>query len=307
MERDSGSPDPRETMAPDSRGVWRRYGWSLAVIVTASAFFLGAFFITGFVLDQSDEGGPAPALAAGEVPAPPGPAQPGSTPPDAAVDSPEPDAAAEPAPTIAPGEDFTTTDLPLFNPNTLVHGGDGADGAILAGPGIVPSSGFDKRTDWELIIPSARLRAAIVRVGLTASNVLGAPDNPEVIGWWDEGPAPGESGNVLLDGHRDFSDLDDNVGEGVCWLLTETRPGDPVIIRDRVDGRAYVYTVREIHSVAWDDPDGARFLRSRNEAMLTIVTCEGSFDSEAHNYSQRRVVIADLTDRVAPTSVSATD
>ena len=307
MERDSGSPDPTDQLAPQSGGVWRRYGWSLAVIVTASAFFLGAFFITGFVLDQGDEDGPAPALAAGEMPAPPAAAQPGSTTPDAAVGSAEADAVAEPAPTIAPGEDFTTTELPPFDPNTLIYGGEGADGSILAGPGIVPSSGFDKRTDWELIIPSAQLRAAIVRVGVTAANFLGAPDNPQVIGWWEDGPAPGEAGNVLLDGHRDFSDLDDNVGEGVCWLLTETRPGDPVIIRDRVDGRAYVYTVREIHSVPWDDPDGARFLRSSDAAMLTIVTCEGAFDAEAHNYSQRRVVIADLTDRVAPTSFSSTD
>jgi len=207
---------------------------------------------------------------------------------------------------IGPGEEFTTTVLPGFDAETLLYGGEGADGSILAGPGIVPSSGFDRRTDWELIVPSAQLRAAIVRLGVTPSNLLGAPDNPEVIGWWSDGPAPGESGNVLLDGHRDFRDVNENVGQGVCWLLTETRPGDPVIIRDRTDGSAFVYTVREIHSVEWDDPNGARFLQRSTDPVVTIVTCEGSFDAEAHNYSQRRVVVADLTDRVAP-SVAAVE
>ena len=289
-------------MEPDSGSVVRRYGWTLAVIVSASAFFLAAFFITGFVLND-DDGGAAPALASadvGDVSAQAGTAAAASEP-----DQSESTAAATAVPANAPADEFTTTELPDFDPNSLLYGGEGAEGAILAGPGIVPSSGFDRRTDWELIIPSAQLRAVIVRVGVTASNFLGAPDNPEVIGWWAAGPAPGEAGNVLLDGHRDFSDVNDNVGQGVCWLLTETRPGDPIIIRDRSDGRAFVYTVREIHSVAWDEPDGARFLRSTDEAILTLVTCEGSFDEERHNYSLRRVVIAELTDRVAPGAASA--
>lgn len=306
MERHSGSPDSSDRAALNGGGAWGHFGWALAVIVTASAFFLGAYFATDFVLDQSDDESSA-AVADVDVPAALDAAQTGTTVPPAAGENSDPGVTVELAPTIEPGDDFTTTELPRFDPNTLVYGGEGADGAILAGPGIVLSSGFDRRTDWELIIPSAQLRAVIVRVGVTPSNFLGAPDNPEVIGWWEDGPAPGEAGNVLLDGHRDFSDLDDNIGEGVCWLLTETRPRDPVIIRDRVDGRAYVYTVREIHSVPWDDPNGARFLRSSSEAMLTIVTCEGAFDAEAHNYSQRRVVIADLTDRVAPTAVSSTE
>jgi len=280
--------------------------WGLAAIISASAFFLAAFFVTGEFLDD----GVTAASDGSSVAVPGAPAaagDPESATGDAAAASgettTEAGASAGTPATIGAGGDFTTTELPEFDPEALIYGGAGADGAILAGPGIVPTSGFDRRTNWELIIPSAQLRAAIAQVVVTASNFLGAPDNPELIGWWEDGPAPGENGNVLLDGHRDFSDVNDNVGFGVCWLLTETRPGDPIILRDVTDGSAFVYTVREIHSVTWDDPTGSRFLRASEDAMLTIVTCEGSFDDESNNYSQRRVVVADLTDRVAPSGV----
>jgi sortase (surface protein transpeptidase) len=273
----------------------RRYGWIVTVMGSAAIFFLSAFFVTGLVLDDDDVN-----ASVGGALARTGEGLRVSE--ESAVEDRGVGAEVVVAPATGDPlpDGFTTAELPEFNPEALVHGGEGGDGSILAGPGIVQSSGLERRTDWELIIPSAQLRAAVVMVGVSANNFLGAPDNPETIGWWEEGPAPGERGNVLFDGHRDFRDINGHVGEGVCWLLTETRPGDPVIVRDRSDGSASVYTVRTIHSIESDDPTGAEFLRASDRAMLTIVTCEGSFDEEAHNYSQRRVVVAELTDRVAP-------
>ncbi len=284
-------------------GPWRTLAWIVAVVISATVCSLAAFYITAELLDDGNvAGASADRAPAGESPPAAGAAA------GAAADSggaapvsPGELAGGPVAGDEAPPEEiFTTTELPPFDPDTLIYGGPGADGAILAGPGIVRSSGADRRTNWELIVPSAQIRASIVKVGVTPTNLLGAPDNPEVIGWWEDGPAPGEPGNVLMDGHRDYRDIFGNVGFGVCWLLTETRPGDLMIVRDLRDGRAYVYTVTEVHSVAWDDPSGDRFLRSTEAAILTIVTCEGAFDEETHNYSQRRVVVAELTDRVAP-------
>lgn len=188
--------------------------------------------------------------------------------------------------------------LPEFDEESLVYGGTGADGAVLGGPGIVPSSGASAQTQWEFLLPSAQIRAAVVRVGLTYTNALGAPDNPEVIGWWDTGPEPGEAGNVLLDGHRDFTDTDGNIGTGVCWLLPNTQVGDFVILRANEDRLSYVYTVIETRSVVWNDPSGVEYLQPTSEPILTLVTCEGSFDEDAHNYSNRRIVVAELTDTI---------
>jgi hypothetical protein len=188
--------------------------------------------------------------------------------------------------------------LPEFDEESLTFGGSGTAGAILGGPGIVQSSGVDRETPWEFILPSAKIRADVVRIGLTFSNALGAPDNPEVIGWWEAGPAPGEPGNVLLDGHRDYTDIDDNVGTGVCWLLLNTNIGDFIIIRDAEAETNYLYTVIETTSVAWNDNVGVEYLQPTHESRLTLVTCEGSFDEGSHNYSNRRILVAELTDRI---------
>ena len=188
--------------------------------------------------------------------------------------------------------------LPEFDEEELIYGGTGREGAILAGPGIVWSSGLSARTSWELLLPSARIRASLVAVGLTYSRALGAPDNPHVIGWWEGGPAPGEAGNVLLAGHRDFTDNDGNIGIGVCWLLPNTQPGDFLIFRDNEAREHHVYTVTEAVAVLWNDPSGVEYLRRSETAIATLVTCEGSFDDDSNNYSHRRIIVAELTDTI---------
>ncbi len=188
--------------------------------------------------------------------------------------------------------------LPEFDEEKLIYGGTGWEGAILAGPGIVWSSGLSDRTPWELLLPSAQIRASLVGVGLTYTRALGAPDNPYVIGWWKNGPAPGEVGNVLLAGHRDFTDNDGNIGIGVCWLLPKTQPGDFLIIRDNEAREHHVYTVTEAVAVVWNDPNGVEYLRRTETAIATLVTCEGSFDDDANNYSHRRIIVAELTDTI---------
>ena len=188
--------------------------------------------------------------------------------------------------------------LPEFDEEDLIYGGTGAEGAILAGPGIVWSSRSDARTSWELLLPSARIKASLVRVGLTWNRALGAPDNPHVIGWWEDGPEPGETGNVLLAGHRDFTDTQGNIGIGVCWLLDHTALGDFLIIRDNEAREHYVYTVTEVVSVLWNDPAGVTYLRASDEAIATLITCEGLFNDDTNNYSNRRIVVAELTDTV---------
>ena len=119
-----------------------------------------------------------------------------------------------------------------------------------------------------------------------------------MIGWWEGGPAPGEAGNVLLAGHRDFTDNDGNIGIGVCWLLPKTKPGDFLIIRDNEAREHHVYTVTEAVAVRWNDPSGVEYLRRSETAIATLVTCEGSFDDDSNNYSHRRIIVAELTDTI---------
>ena len=286
----------------------QRHIWVIGTAATAAAVFLIAFF----AVSASTDGGDTSSVTTVATPSPPGVTmfETSSDPPPAADETstevvatiePEPESVtavsqAQDAPTTIPEPEVQAAEpepepipVPDFDEADLIHGGEGAQGANLAGQGIVPSSG---RTDWELIVPSARIRARIVRIGPTWNNALGAPDNPEVIGWWETGPKPGEVGNVLLDGHRDFSDIDGNVGTGVCWSLPFTELGDPILIRDSAAGVFHIYEVTETTSVLWNAPEGIDYLRATADSRLTLITCEGSFDGEAHNYSNRRIVVA---------------
>ena len=103
---------------------------------------------------------------------------------------------------------------------------------------------------------------------------------------------------MLLDGHRDFTDTDGNIGTGVCWLLPNTTVGDFAIIRDHEARVNHLYTVIETTSVPWNDDSGVAYLQPTREAIFTLVTCEGSFDEDSHNYSNRRIIVAQLTDTI---------
>ena len=54
---------------------------------------------------------------------------------------------------------------------------------------------------------------------------------------------------MLLDGHRDYSDKDGNVGTGVCWLLPESVADDFVLIRDME--REVHYLTRSLRRCRW--------------------------------------------------------
>ena len=183
----------------------------------------------------------------------------------------------------------------------LKHGTDGSEGGILPiDNGVVVSSLPEHRTKWELIIPSAGLKSAVVRVGRTPRGAMGSPDNPYVIGWLESSAAPGESGNTLLAGHRDFEDISGNIGTGVCWELVNTEPGDQMIVRDNERDIYYVYAVTEAVTLDPRNRESARYLWDTDEPVITLITCTGSFNADTNRYSHRFVVVGELAAVASP-------
>ena len=84
----------------------------------------------------------------------------------------------------------------------------------------------------------------------------------------------------------------------MCWFIPDTQVADFVIIRDNARAVHHLYQVTEIVSLPWDSQDGVAYLAPSREPTLTLVTCEGSFDEGDHNYSNRRILVAELTDSV---------
>ena len=179
-----------------------------------------------------------------------------------------------------------------FNDSDLIFGSDGTEGSILPlDNGVVPSSGPRFSTSWELILPSAGIRAAVVQVGLTPDGAMGSPDNPFVVGWFNRSAIPGEPGNALLGGHRDYQDRDGHVDVGVCWKLDETRVGDQMIMFDHATDRYYVYGVVDIAHIDPDSKDAVKYLSQTRESVVTLITCSGDFDEDTHSYDERIVVV----------------
>ena len=195
----------------------------------------------------------------------------------------------EPMPTL---EDVLVSPI---DDSSFRYGIEEERGAILPiDNGIVPSSGPKHQTSWEMLLPAARIRADIVSLGRTPRGAIGAPDNPFVVGWFDLSAAPGEQGNTILAGHRDYEDIDGNVGAGVCWELDRVKVGDQVVIRDAEQNLAWVYAVTESVVVDPYDPDSVRYVADTDDAIITLITCTGSFDPSTHTYSHRLLIIAQL-------------
>lgn len=207
------------------------------------------------------------------------------------ADEPEVDEPAE-AEALPPLDDVLVEEI---DESTFRYGIEKERGAILPiDNGIVPSSGPDYSTSWELLLPTARIRADIVQVGRTPRGAIGAPDNPFVIGWYNVGAEPGEPGNAILAGHRDYEDIDGNVGTGVCWELNRVKVGDQMIIRDAEQKIAWVYEVTEAATVDPNDSSAARYLAATDESVITLITCTGAFNPKTHTYSHRLVIVGVL-------------
>lgn len=183
----------------------------------------------------------------------------------------------------------------------LIYGSNGSEGSILPlDNGVVPSSGPRFQTQWQLILPSAGIRAAVVQVGLTPDGAMGSPDNPFVVGWFNRSAVPGETGNALLGGHRDYQDRDGNIDVGVCWKLDDTRVGDQLIMFDESQNRYYVYDVVDKATIRPDSKEAIRYLSQTRESVVTLITCSGDFDEQTHSYEERIVVVALLSAIAGP-------
>jgi len=142
-------------------------------------------------------------------------------------------------------------------------------------------------------IPAIGVNASIVPLGLDAEGAMAAPEGPFEVGWFYPGARPGERGNVLLDGHVDWTNRQTGVPFGaVFWSLRELGRGDAVHIN--AGGASYTYIVERTVSVPWNDPSGVSYLQPTDTPTVTIVTCGGVFDRAAHNYSHRIIVVARL-------------
>ncbi len=142
-----------------------------------------------------------------------------------------------------------------------------------------------------LRIPSINVDAPVEHVGKTPSGAMDVPANVWHVAWYEPGTVPGNAGNAVLSGH-----LDDYRGEPTVFAyLYRLQPGDRAVITDE-NGAVREFEVTKVASYGWDDAPLLEVFGPENEADLNLITCGGTWNEAAQNYSERLVVYTRLVE-----------
>ncbi|MFJ4774868.1 class F sortase [Streptomyces sp. NPDC088762] len=142
-------------------------------------------------------------------------------------------------------------------------------------------------------VPSIGIQAPVISRGLDSDGAIEPPpyDSPGTVGWWGNGTVPGAAGTALMVGH-----VDTKSKPAVFYGLSSAQPGDKVRVV-RTDGSVAEFTIEDVrvYERAGFDPHKAYGQRVEGRAELRLVTCGGSYDKRAKEYTANVVVSAYLT------------
>ncbi|WP_405017197.1 class F sortase [Kitasatospora sp. NBC_00070] len=140
-----------------------------------------------------------------------------------------------------------------------------------------------------LTIPRMGVDAPVEASGLNADGTVEVPpmDRPGQVGWYRNGPAPGQTGPAVLLGH-----LDTRKGPAVFGRIRELRPGDRIDLR-RQDGSGVSFRVRELRQFPKSEFPTELVYGETDTPQLRLITCGGSLAGNGH-YTDNIIVLADL-------------
>lgn len=137
-------------------------------------------------------------------------------------------------------------------------------------------------------IPSIEVGALVEQVGVIENGQMGVPESFETVGWYNEGPMPGERGNSVISGH-----VDSRNGPAVFFDLKNLEAGDEIIVSNKA-GESLTYVVDRIETYPEDDSPVEAIFDYSFQSNLILITCTGTFNRESRNYSDRLVVYSSL-------------
>ncbi|HEU4330299.1 MAG TPA: class F sortase [Lapillicoccus sp.] len=200
--------------------------------------------------------------------------QQGPPPPDAAPTSSATSAEAGPAVTTAPTT--TPAGTPTATPSDPNVGS--RIGPFL--PGSAPT---------RLDIPSIGVSSTrFVDLGIAADGTITVPGSADEVGFYTDGPTPGQLGPAVLAAH-----VDSKQGPGIFYRLGAVKPGDVVKV-GRADGSTTTFRVDKVASYPKDRfPTEEVYRGDFTRAEIRLVTCGGPFDAVKH-YLDNVVVFGHL-------------
>ena len=147
-----------------------------------------------------------------------------------------------------------------------------------------------------LEIPSLGIDSSLIDLFVAEDGTMGVPKTAEQIGWWEDGPLPGEPGASLIAAHVSLG------GEPGAFAELDALAVGAEVVVDRVDGSTATYPVTSVEQFPKDEFPEERVYSYDGPTRLHLVTCGGQIDPDTGHYDDNVVVFADLvSDTRAPT------
>ncbi|MFF0203710.1 class F sortase [Streptomyces sp. NPDC005017] len=190
--------------------------------------------------------------------------------------------AAPPAPARATGPALPA---PAATPATT------APATTRTGPAARPSAhGLARSKPLRLRIPKIAVNAPFTDLDIDASGQLEPPpaDDINLVGWYADGPSPGEPGTSVIAGHVDTA-----TSPAVFVRLGELEKGDRFQV-DRADGRRATFVVDSAETFSKKDFPNERVYGDTAQPQVRLITCAGDYDRKVRDYTENLVVFAHL-------------
>ncbi|MFF5310955.1 class F sortase [Streptomyces massasporeus] len=141
-----------------------------------------------------------------------------------------------------------------------------------------------------LLIPKISVDAPFTALAINDFGQLEPPpaDKTNLVGWYAKGHTPGEAGTAIIAGHVDTA-----TAPAVFAGLNALKKGDRFQVV-RADGSKATFAVDATESFEKDAFPSDRVYGDTPTAQVRLITCSGSYDRQARDYTENLVVFAHL-------------
>jgi hypothetical protein len=152
-------------------------------------------------------------------------------------------------------------------------------------PTPIPPAPVPTALPVRLLLPTLNLHPPVESLGLDPYGAMDTPNNIWDVGWYNAGPVPGAPGDAVIDGHAGYP------GQPLIFgRLVRIQPGEPIVVL-LADGSKQVFTVVSVQSWPVSSMPPNMF-NPFGTPRLTLITCDGQFNSDNKTYASRLVVEA---------------
>lgn len=172
-----------------------------------------------------------------------------------------------------------------------------ATGTAAATPSPTP---YVKPVPVRIYFTDVEVMCDIVPVGMITEGdrkgQMDTVDDPDLAAWYEPGPAPGEDGNAIINGHKSWKGK-----AGRFSVLWNMKLGDEVAIGFE-DGSIKYFQVMSVEFYPYNDVPSTVMDMQSDTPRLTLITCYGDFDQAVGTSKQRCVVVCEPIEKTEDAS-----